>query len=81
MIEDNEGNKEGNTEDSVLGDHEVSADRMLYGLNLVQTKMDSTVRRGAIVKSMAIFSRYHFTDVRSNYIKPTHSKFALIIKI
>jgi hypothetical protein len=33
-----------------------------YGLNLVQTKHDATVRRGAIVKAMAIFSSYPLVD-------------------
>lgn len=36
---------------------------LLYGLNLVITKYDSNVRRGAIVKAMAIFSRYSFIEV------------------
>lgn len=40
-----------------------SSERFMYGINLVQTKMDTTVRRGAIVKAMAIFSRYHYTDI------------------
>lgn len=34
----------------------------LYGLNLVKTRHDSTVRRGAIVKSMCIFSKYSFVE-------------------
>eukprot|EP01038_Epipyxis_sp_PR26KG_P009787 gene9787-13167_t len=34
----------------------------LYGLNLVKTRHDSTVRRGAIVKAMALFSRYPFVE-------------------
>lgn len=34
----------------------------LYGLNLVKTRHDSSVRRGAIVKAMCIFSRYHFIE-------------------
>lgn len=38
--------------------------RFLYGLNVVRTKHDKNVRRGAVVKAMAIFSRYHFLDVR-----------------
>ena len=33
-----------------------------YGLNLVQTKHDASVRRGAIVKAMAIFSSYPLVD-------------------
>lgn len=36
---------------------------MLFGINLVRTKYDSNVRRGAIVKAMAIFSKYHFVEV------------------
>ena len=40
-----------------------TSSRFLYGINLVQTKMDNAVRRGAIVKAMAIFSRFHYTDV------------------
>jgi hypothetical protein len=35
---------------------------MLYGINLVKTMVDATVRRGAIVKAMAIFTKYHFID-------------------
>lgn len=34
----------------------------LYGLNLVKTRHDSTVRRGAIVKAMCILSRYSFIE-------------------
>lgn len=37
--------------------------RLLYGINLVFNKADSSVRRGAIVKSIAIFSRYHFVEI------------------
>ena len=37
---------------------------MLFGINHVRTKYDSNVRRGAIVKAMAFFSRYHFIEVR-----------------
>ena len=33
-----------------------------YGFNLVSTKHDSSVRRGATVKAMAIFSSYPFVD-------------------
>ena len=40
-----------------------ASDRFIYGINLVQTKMDNSVRRGAIVKAMAIFSRHHHTDM------------------
>jgi hypothetical protein len=34
----------------------------LYGLNLVKTRHDSSVRRGAIVKAMCIFSRYSLIE-------------------
>ncbi len=34
----------------------------LYGLNLVKTRHDSSVRRGAIVIAMCIFSQYHFIE-------------------
>ena len=33
-----------------------------YGLNLVRTKHDANVRRGAIVKAMAVFSSYPIVD-------------------
>lgn len=36
--------------------------RFLFGINLVKTKHDSSVRRGAIVKAMCIFSQYHFIE-------------------
>jgi hypothetical protein len=36
---------------------------MLFGINHVRTKYDPSVRRGAIVKAMAIFSRYNFVEV------------------
>lgn len=35
----------------------------LHGINLVKTRHDSNVRRGAIVKAMCIFSRYSFVEV------------------
>lgn len=34
----------------------------LYGVNIVKTKYDSSVRRGAIVKAIAFFSRHHFVE-------------------
>ena len=40
-----------------------SSRRLLYGINLVKARYDSTVRRGAIVKAMCIFSRYQFVDM------------------
>ena len=35
----------------------------LYGINLVKTRYDNKVRRGAIVKAMCIFSRYQYIDI------------------
>ena len=34
----------------------------LYGLNVVKTKYDNNVRRGAIVKALCLFSKYQFVD-------------------
>ena len=34
-----------------------------YGINLVRTKHDSNVRRGALVKALAVFSRYSFIEI------------------
>ncbi len=42
--------------------------RFLYGLNLVRNQRDETVRRGAVVKAIAVFSRYHFIEVSILYI-------------
>lgn len=42
---------------------ETQAEPMLYGINIVRNKADSSVRRGAVVKSIALFSRYHYTQV------------------
>ena len=40
-----------------------SKDYFYYGINLVRTKHDTSVRRGALVKAMAIFSRYSFIEI------------------
>ncbi|KAH9855323.1 spindle pole body interacting protein [Lenzites betulinus] len=42
---------------------EEDGSNMLYGINLVRTKLDSTVRRGATVKAMAIVTRYPFLQI------------------
>jgi hypothetical protein len=47
--------------------------RRLYGVNLVFNKADSSVRRGAVVKSLAVFSRYHFVEVQRFLISPSCS--------
>jgi len=39
-----------------------STDSFLYGISLVRNKKDDSVRRGAIVKAMALFSRYSFIE-------------------
>jgi hypothetical protein len=36
--------------------------KFLYGVNRVTTKHDSAVRRGAIVKALAVFSHFHFIE-------------------
>lgn len=41
----------------------VSLTPFLYCINLVRKKDDPTVRRGAIVKAMAVCSRYHFIEM------------------
>eukprot|EP01031_Cornospumella_fuschlensis_P031351 gene31351-37889_t len=40
----------------------VDGQPFLFGLNCVKTKHDSSVRRGAIVKSLCIFTRYSFVE-------------------
>jgi hypothetical protein len=42
---------------------EASEEPMLYGINIVRNKADSSVRRGAVVKAIALFSRYHYLQV------------------
>ncbi|KAH9941624.1 mesa protein [Epithele typhae] len=44
-------------------DTEVEGPKMLYVINLVRTKLDKTVRRGATVKAMAICTRYPFVQI------------------
>ena len=39
-----------------------SSQYFLYGFNLVRTRHDSTARRGAVVKALAVFSSYRFVD-------------------
>ncbi|KAI0720675.1 mesa protein [Cerioporus squamosus] len=45
------------------GEAEAEDARMLYVINLVRTKLDKTARRGAIVKAMAICTRYPFVQI------------------
>ena len=51
-------NHENDTMKEICGNN-----KFLYGINLVKTKHDSTVRRGAVVKAICIFSRYHYVDM------------------
>lgn len=39
-----------------------ATDFFLYGINVVRTRKDDTVKRGAVVKSLAVFSRWHFVE-------------------
>lgn len=45
------------------GDTDTPQKNLLYGINVVKTRYDSSVRRGAIVKAMCVFSQYQFVDV------------------
>ncbi|KAI0760198.1 spindle pole body interacting protein [Fomes fomentarius] len=45
------------------GDSDEEGSKMLYVINLVRTKLDKTARRGAIVKAMAICTRYPFVQI------------------
>jgi hypothetical protein len=37
-------------------------DHFLYGINVARTKKDDTVKRGAVVKSLAVFSKWSFVE-------------------
>jgi hypothetical protein len=43
----------------------------MYGVNVIRTKYDSTVRRGAIVKAIAVFSPYRFVDCLRDLLDKT----------
>ncbi|KAI0739001.1 mesa protein [Daedaleopsis nitida] len=45
------------------GDSQEEGSKMLYVINLVRTKLDKAARRGAIVKAMAICTRYPFVQI------------------
>ncbi|TCD66558.1 hypothetical protein EIP91_001226 [Steccherinum ochraceum] len=51
------------TADRANGQWEETKPELLYVLNLVRTKLDKTVRRGAIVKAMAICTRHSFIEI------------------
>lgn len=50
----------------VIIDHSVAStatsENFMYGINVCKTKHDETVRRGAIVKAMALFSPFSFVE-------------------
>lgn len=48
--------------EGILSDKVHSDKYFLYGMNIIKTKHDSNVKRGAIVKAVAIFSPYNFLD-------------------
>jgi hypothetical protein len=60
--EDDEGGEEGDLEST---DEEEVDDGppLIYVLNLVNTKQDATVKRGAVVKAMAICTRHSFLHI------------------
>ncbi|KAJ4374189.1 hypothetical protein N0V83_002930 [Neocucurbitaria cava] len=65
------GAEEQDDEDDVEGDDDTESDEeedldgppLVYVLNLVNTKQDNTVKRGAIVKAMAICTRHSFLHI------------------
>ena len=61
--------------ESALPDESSSEPPMLFTINLVRTKYDSSVRRGAIVKAMMFVSRYHFVEVTAFTSKHVHTEF------
>ena len=56
----NDNNDNNKNDDTNTGS---SNNYLLYGLNLVKTEYDSNVRRGAVVKAIAIFSKYHYVNI------------------
>lgn len=64
---DKEGNSISNSNNNENTNANTSTNKkkpyFLYGLNIVKRKHNSNVRRGAIVKAMAIFSRYHYLEL------------------
>jgi hypothetical protein len=50
-------------EPSQTDPHSWLSNDLTYVINLVRTKHDNTVRRGAMVKAMAIGTRYPFIDI------------------
>jgi hypothetical protein len=70
--DDMDGDKDDDADDDLDDDDDESTDSepeggegppLIYVLNLVNTKHDKTVKRGAIVKSMAICTRHPFLHI------------------
>ena len=53
------------------------ADPFLYGINLVKTKFDNSVRRGAIVKAICVFSKYPFVEILKKPLELVMEKYFL----
>lgn len=58
-LEDEEGDYDTESEDEL----EPDGPPLVYVLNLVNTKLDNTVKRGSIVKAMAICTRHSFLHI------------------
>lgn len=58
-----EGSGEGSDGDSSEDEEGGEGPPLMYVLNLVNTKQDNTVRRGAVVKAMAICTRHSFLHI------------------
>ena len=65
-LEDTAANYSSSSSSSSSQDAGVASDdkqHFLYCINLVRKKDDSTVRRGAVVKALAVCSQYHFIEM------------------
>ena len=60
---DEELSDEENEEESDDDDDNLDGPPLVYVLNLVNTKQDNTVKRGAIVKAMAVCTRHSFLHI------------------
>ncbi len=54
--------EETSPESSAFSEVNTLSGPFLFGINLCKTRYDSSVRRGAIVKAMAVFSQFHFVE-------------------
>lgn len=53
------------------------ADPFMYGINLVKTKFDNSVRRGAIVKAICVFSKFPFVEILKKPLELAMEKYFL----